>query len=81
MAYTNLQKVRLGKRLADFRKARGYTQARVAEVAGVTQGYVAQWESGYSAPSNVALNKLARLYRVKADVLRNGETKVTRLAA
>jgi DNA-binding XRE family transcriptional regulator len=41
----------LGKRIRQFRRARGYTQADFSELTGLTQGYISQIESGNVEPT------------------------------
>jgi len=58
--------------LKEFRENKGYTQEKVAEALGITQGAVSQWENGSSTPSVSALKKLAGLYNCTVDSLLGG---------
>jgi len=53
--------------LAALRVNAGYTQTKIAELLGVTQGAVAQWEKGSSYPRVGKAKKLAELYGVTLD--------------
>ena len=50
--------------LAALRVNAGYTQTKIAEILGVTQGSVAQWEKGATYPRVGRAKKLAKLYGV-----------------
>lgn len=53
--------------LAALRVNAGYTQTKIAELLGVTQGAVACWEKGSSHPRVDKAKKLAELYGVTLD--------------
>lgn len=53
--------------LAALRVNAGYTQTKIAELLGVTQGAVARWEKGSSYPRVGKAKKLAELYGVTLD--------------
>ena len=42
--------VKTGKFIASCRKEKGYTQAVLAEMLGITDGAVSKWENGKSMP-------------------------------
>lgn len=48
-----------GKRVRQARELRGWTQATLADFANVTQGAIAQIESGYSQPSEDLMTTIA----------------------
>lgn len=50
------------KNLKTLRQHAGLSQVKVAEALGVTQGAVAQWESGATVPRPDKLPELARMY-------------------
>ncbi len=50
---------RIGRRIADARKAIGLTQADLAEKADTEAATLSRWETGARAPSITALAKLA----------------------
>lgn len=53
--------------LAALRVNAGYTQTKIAELLGVTQGAVSRWEKGSSHPRIGKAKKLAELYGVTLD--------------
>ncbi len=63
----------LGKRLAELRHARGYSQEYVAEEVGVSRQAVSKWEQDLSAPDTYNLIALSRLFGVTVDYLATGE--------
>ncbi|WP_305117486.1 helix-turn-helix transcriptional regulator [Acutalibacter muris] len=46
-------------RIAEMRKFRGLSQAKLAKLLGVAQNTVSNWENGSREPNNEALKKLA----------------------
>lgn len=56
-------------RLAEMRDRKGWSQNELAEALGVTQGAVANWESGIRLPRPRTLQKLAGLFDVTIDEL------------
>jgi transcriptional regulator with XRE-family HTH domain len=51
----------LGQRIAGLRRAHGWSQRRLAEVAGVSHGYIAQLELGHlPSPGKFRLDAIAR---------------------
>lgn len=48
-------------KIKELRKKAGLTQVRFAEVMGVTQSTVSQWESGRVLPDTVKLPRLAEV--------------------
>ncbi len=56
-----------GQRLRDLREAAGLSQAKLAELTGVTRNAVSQWEGGETQPSSRRLAKLAKALRVPID--------------
>ncbi len=64
-------------RIKEYRKAKGMTQAELAEQMGVGRTTVTMWESGGSLPYAGQLPKLARVLNCKIDelfVAQNGGT-------
>lgn len=59
----------LGENIAKFRKAKGLSQEKVAEVLEVSRQAVTKWESNISKPSSENLIKLADTLGVSVDVL------------
>ena len=58
-----------GARLAQLRKAAGYTQAELAQELGTSQRMVAYYESPEALPPSALLPQMAKLLGVTADVL------------
>ncbi len=52
-------KEKLGKRIRDLRKKRGYTQARLAEKVGVSDNFIGYVERGAQTPSLDTLSRIA----------------------
>lgn len=63
----------IGKNIADFRKAKGITQEKLAEICGVTPQAVSKWENDLSCPDIAILRLLARTLGVTVDELLNEE--------
>lgn len=61
-----------GERFRERREGAGLTQARVAELVGVTQQYVSQFEKGKATPSRELLERYARLVGLTAEQLIEG---------
>ena len=55
--------------LKSARKAKGYTQAEVAAVIGISQNGYSQWENGARRIDKDSLSKLADLFGVSTDYL------------
>lgn len=58
-----------GKRLADMRKAAGYTQVELAEIVGISQRMISYYESTDDHPIAKVLRHLAHALNVGADDL------------
>ena len=50
----------LGRRMRQLREAKGWTQERLAERAGIDRSYIAGIEAGLRNPSAKALAKIAK---------------------
>lgn len=59
----------VGSAIARRREAKGWTQAQLAEAAGLSQPYVSQVEAGTREPSLVVLRDLAKALGVTVDEL------------
>ncbi|MGH3460104.1 MAG: helix-turn-helix domain-containing protein [Kribbellaceae bacterium] len=55
----------LGAAVREMREARGWTQARLAEAAGLTQPAVARFEAGGTVPTLQVLERLAKALDAK----------------
>lgn len=68
--------MKLGKRIADLRKAQGMTQAQLAEKLGITDKAVSKWERGLSNPDVTLLPDVAAKLEVNVGILL-GETEAS----
>ena len=59
----------VGQNIAEIRKLRDITQQELAEKVGVSQSYVARWETGRSQPRPKALEKIADALSVSVEEL------------
>ena len=50
--------------LYSLRKAKGYTQAEIAEKLNVSQGCYSHWENGYNRPTQKYVPMLAKILGV-----------------
>lgn len=69
----SLKELTLGRRIAQLRKAQGFTQEVLAESLGVTAQAVSKWENDQSCPDIMTLPMLARCLEVSVDTLLTGE--------
>lgn len=67
--------MKLEEKLVSLRKAKGFTQMKVAEELDVSRQAVSRWESGYALPSTEKLKVLSELYEVSIDYLLNEENE------
>lgn len=63
----------VGKVIAELRTERDLTQAQLANKVGVSQSYLARWESGKVLPRPRALKQIARALDVDAEELVEGQ--------
>jgi transcriptional regulator with XRE-family HTH domain len=82
MAYNNGAdkglEARIGAQIRSFRKAKGYTQAELAEASGVDNMTISRLENGVRTPTIEHLLKLAGVLEVNASrLLGEGETEVS----
>jgi transcriptional regulator with XRE-family HTH domain len=66
------EKEEIAKRIRSLRKARDFSIGRLAELAGMSAGYLSEVERGYSEISGVKLARLAEHLGVSADYLLSG---------
>jgi len=59
----------IGRRIADARSRRGLTQTQVADLIGVSERTLSQWESGRGVPSADDAGRLAQAFRCSLDWL------------
>lgn len=57
---------RLGRKIAEYRKSRGMTQAEVAEIVEVDNETISRFERGTAIPSLLRLFEIARALEVGA---------------
>jgi len=57
-------KRKLGKRIKELRKAKGYTQEQLAELIDMEQNTISVIESGRNFPTLVTLEKIANVLHV-----------------
>ena len=60
--------------MKELRKAHGITQEQLAKMVGVTQGAVAQWETGNTHPTFEKLLLLAKALKTTVDDLITNDT-------
>lgn len=61
--------ITVGKRIAEYRKARGLTQRELAERLHITDGAVSKWERGINFPDLALLEPLAGALNIDVIVL------------
>lgn len=64
-----IQKIHFGKRAAQYRRQRRWSQAELAEKLGVTSQAVSKWECGTALPDVELLLELSHLYGVSINEL------------
>ena len=65
--------IKIGKYIAERRKAAGLTQQELADQLSITNKAVSKWETGQGAPDIGLLTELARILDVTVDELLRGE--------
>ena len=55
--------------LKDLMRKAGITQSQLADELGFHQTLISQWQIGKTKPSITVLSKMAKLLKVKVDVL------------
>ena len=63
----------IGKFISTLRKANGYTQAQLAEMLGVSNKTISNWENEISYPDLSLIPVIADLFGVTSDELLRGE--------
>ena len=59
--------VKVGKRIAEYRKGRGMSQEEMAEKLYITRQALSKWENGISLPSVDMLCELSRMFSVSIE--------------
>lgn len=65
----------IGKKIAEYRRAKGMTQDDLAERLGVSPQAVSKWENDLSCPDIMLLPVLAKLFDTTVDDLLSGTPK------
>ena len=65
------------EKLQELRKARGLTQAELAEALFVSRTAISKWESGRGYPSIDSLKQIANYFSISIDELLSGERLIT----
>ena len=65
--------VKVGRFIAERRKTQGLTQARLAEMLGITDRAVSKWENGRSLPDSSIMLELCRILEISVNDLLCGE--------
>lgn len=71
--------MKLGQKIAMYRKEAGLTQEQLAEKCEVSRQAVTKWESGISEPSIAKLIRLSEIFSVSIDTLVNGKKEEAKL--
>lgn len=66
-----LEKEKIGRRIAFYRKEKGMTQKELAEFLHISYQAVSKWESGKSMPAVEMLYEISKLLNVTVDALLN----------
>lgn len=65
----------LGTRVQELRQGKAYTQAKLAEQVGISQGYLSEVENGNELPGRDVLFRLSENLDATVDYLRYGSTQ------
>ena len=68
-----MDQVKIGKFIAERRKAEGFTQAALAEKLNITDRAVSKWETGKSMPDTSLMLELCGLLGISVNELLSGE--------
>ncbi|MBQ8806677.1 MAG: helix-turn-helix transcriptional regulator [Bacteroidaceae bacterium] len=71
-----MDQIKIGKFIAECRKAKGYTQASLAEQLHMTNRAVSKWENGHSLPDAAIMLDLCKLLGITVTELLEGEKGV-----
>ena len=69
--------VQIGRRLADTRKSRGLTQSQLAELIGINQRLVSDYEIGRTSISAEMLSRFCIVLRCSADSIINMKSEIS----
>ena len=65
--------IKIGEFIAECRKAKGYTQASLAEQLHITNKAISKWECGRSLPDSAIMMNLCKLLGITVTELLEGE--------
>ena len=68
-----MDQVKIGRFIAECRKGRGLTQARLAEMLDITDRAVSKWETGKSMPDSSLMLPLCDILGISVNELLSGE--------
>ncbi len=68
--------IRIGEKIAIYRKAKGYTQEQMGELVGVSGQAVSKWENG-GVPDTYLLPVISKVLEVSTDALFGIEKKIS----
>ena len=68
-----MDQIKIGKFIADMRRAQGMTQKQLADLLSVTDKTISKWETGNRLPDASILLKLSSVLRVDVNELLAGE--------
>ncbi len=69
-----MDQIKIGKFIAELRKQKGYTQAELANVLGVTDRAISKWENGRGMPDFSLIVPLCDALDISVSDFFNGET-------
>ena len=72
-----MNQIDTGKFIADCRKEKGLTQARLAEMLNITDRAVSKWETGKCMPDSSIMPALCRILDISVDELLSGKRAET----
>lgn len=64
------ERVRIGKRIAELRKDKGISQAKLSELTGIGSGHIARIELGRYSAGIDTLAKIAEALEYKIDFIK-----------
>lgn len=68
----DIDNIKVGKRINDTRKCRGYTREKLSELADVSVQFLADIEKGRKSMTVATLRRIAHALNVTADYIING---------
>lgn len=68
-----MDQIKIGKFIAERRKAEGLTQAQLAEQLGITDRAVSKWETGKALPDSSIMLDLCKILKITVNDLLSGE--------